>query len=66
MTEMAALPLDGMRVVIFAAEGVEDLEYWVSVMRLREAGATVTSAGVATGPGPGQERARDPGGRARA
>jgi protease I len=34
-----------MRVVVFAAEGVEDLEYWVTVMRLREAGAEVVSAG---------------------
>lgn len=40
-----ARPLDGMRVVVFVAEGVEDLEYWVTVMRLREAGATVTSVG---------------------
>jgi protease I len=39
------LPLDGMRVVVLVAEGVEDLEYWVTVMRLREAGATVTSVG---------------------
>jgi protease I len=46
VTSGAFLPLDGMRVVIFVAEGVEDLEYWVSVMRLREAGATVTSAGM--------------------
>ncbi len=50
MADGAALPLDGMRVVIFAAEGVEDLEYWVSVMRLREAGATVASAGVSLAP----------------
>jgi protease I len=41
----AGLPLDGMRVVVLVAEGVEDLEYWVTVMRLREAGATVTSVG---------------------
>lgn len=39
------LPLMGMTVVVFAAEGVEDLEYWVTVMRLREGGATVISAG---------------------
>jgi protease I len=39
-------PLDGMRVVVFVGEGVEDLEYWVTVMRLREAGAEVVSAGV--------------------
>jgi protease I len=38
-------PLAGMRVAIFVAEGVEDLEYWVTVMRLREAGASVTSLG---------------------
>jgi protease I len=38
-------PLGGMRVAVLVAEGVEDLEYWVSVMRLREAGATVTSIG---------------------
>jgi protease I len=39
-------PLSGMRVAVFVAEGVEDLEYWVSVMRLREAGAAVTSIGM--------------------
>ena len=39
-------PLSGMRVAVLVAEGVEDLEYWVSVMRLREAGATVTSIGM--------------------
>jgi protease I len=39
-------PLGGMRVAVLVAEGVEDLEYWVSVMRLREAGATVTSIGM--------------------
>lgn len=37
--------LDGMRVVVLVADGVEDLEYWVTVMRLREAGAEVTSVG---------------------
>lgn len=41
-----ALPLHGMRVVVLAGEGVEDLEYWVTVMRLREGGATVVPAGV--------------------
>lgn len=50
MTGDIGLPLDGMRVVVFVAEGVEDLEYWVSVMRLREAGATVTSAGTGLDP----------------
>jgi protease I len=39
-------PLSGMRVAVLVADGVEDLEYWVSVMRLREAGATVTSIGM--------------------
>ncbi len=34
-----------MRVVVFVAEGVEDLEYWVTVMRLREEGADVVSVG---------------------
>ena len=38
-------PLDGMRVAVLVGEGVEDLEYWVTVMRLREAGAVVTSLG---------------------
>src|SRR5262245_952538 len=39
--------LDGMRVLVFVADGVEDLEYWVTVMRLREAGAAVTTVGTA-------------------
>ena len=43
---VAALPLDRMQVVVLVAEGVEDLEYWVTVMRLREAGAVVTSVGM--------------------
>ncbi len=42
--------LDGMRVGVLAAEGVEDLEYWCTVMRLREEGARVTSVGMARGP----------------
>lgn len=41
--------LQGMRVAILAADGVEDLEFWVTAMRLREEGAVVTSVGVATG-----------------
>ena len=32
------------------AEGFEDLEFWVTVMRLREEGATVTIAGLSTDP----------------
>jgi len=42
----SSTPLAGMRVAVLVAEGVEDLEYWVTVMRLREAGATVTSVGM--------------------
>jgi protease I len=38
-------PLTGLTVAVLVDEGVEDLEYWVTVMRLREAGATVTSVG---------------------
>jgi len=30
---------------VLVAEGVEDLEYWVTVMRLQEEGATVVSVG---------------------
>jgi protease I len=41
-----ALPLEGMRTAVLVAEGVEDLEYWVTVMRLREAGANVVSVGI--------------------
>lgn len=41
------MELDGLHVAVLAGEGVEDLEYWVIVMRLREAGARVTSAGLA-------------------
>ncbi len=41
--------LTGMRVAVLAGEGVEDLEYWVTVMRLREEGAAVTSVGIAPG-----------------
>jgi protease I len=39
-----------MRVAVLVAEGVEDLEYWVTVMRLREAGAIVTSVGTSLDP----------------
>ena len=43
-------PLEGMRTVVLVAEGVEDLEYWVTVMRLREAGAHVASVGMSLDP----------------
>jgi protease I len=42
--------LDGRRVVVLVAEGFEDLEFWVTVMRLREEGAEVTVAGLDTEP----------------
>ncbi len=37
--------LAGKRVAVFVEEGFEDLEYWVTVMRLREEGAEVVSVG---------------------
>jgi deglycase len=37
--------LSGRTYAVLVAEGVEDLEYWVTVMRLREEGATVVSVG---------------------
>ena len=40
--------LDGKRVVIVLAEGFEDLEFHVPMMRLQEEGATVTVAGLTT------------------
>src|SRR5712691_7034496 len=42
--------LDGRTVVVLLAEGFEDLEFWVTVMRLREEGAEVTVAGLTTRP----------------
>jgi protease I len=39
---------------VLVAEGVEDLEYWVTVMRLREEGATVVSVGSDTESHPGK------------
>ena len=46
----AQLPLEAMRAAVLVAEGVEDLEYWVTVMRLREAGAKVISVGTTLDP----------------
>ena len=40
--------LDGRSVVVLLAEGFEDLEFWVTVMRLREEGAQVSVAGLTT------------------
>jgi deglycase len=40
--------LDGKRAVVLLAEGFEDLEFHVPLMRLREEGAQVTVAGLTT------------------
>jgi protease I len=40
------LPLSGRRIAILVAEGVEDLEYYVTYMRLQETGAQVIGAGI--------------------
>jgi protease I len=42
--------LSGRTYAVLVAEGVEDLEYWVTVMRLREEGATVVSVSSDTEP----------------
>jgi putative intracellular protease/amidase len=34
--------LSNKRIAVFVEEGFEDLEFWVTVMRLREEGAQVT------------------------
>lgn len=39
-------PLTGKRIAILVAEGVEDLEYYVTYMRLQEEGAEVLTAGL--------------------
>lgn len=41
--------LKDKRVGVLLAEGFEDLEFWVTVMRLREEGATVTILGLKAG-----------------
>ncbi len=41
--------LDGRRVAVFLDEGFEDLEFWVTVMRLREEGADVAIVGKKAG-----------------
>ncbi len=41
--------LDGKRVAVLLGPGFEDLEFWVTVMRLREEGATVTVVGLQAG-----------------
>jgi protease I len=39
------MKLQGKRVAVLLAEGFEDLEYWVTVMRLQEEGAEVVTVG---------------------
>lgn len=39
------MELEGKRVAVLVEEGFEDLEFWVTVMRLREAGAAVVTVG---------------------
>jgi protease I len=41
--------LTGRKVAVFLADGFEDLEFWVTVMRLREEGAAVTVVGIEGG-----------------
>jgi protease I len=41
-----AASLNGKRIAILVAEGVEDLEYYVTYMRLQEEGAEVIGAGL--------------------
>jgi protease I len=41
--------LVGRKVAVFLDEGFEDLEFWVTVMRLREEGAEVVVVGTAAG-----------------
>ncbi|TCJ16814.1 type 1 glutamine amidotransferase [Rubrobacter taiwanensis] len=42
--------LSGKKVAVLVAEGFEDLEYWVTLMRLQEEGAEVVSVGPTTEP----------------
>ncbi len=42
--------LDGKRIAVLVAEGFEDLEYWVTLMRLQEEGADVVSVGPSLDP----------------
>ncbi len=42
------MKLEGKKVAVLVAEGFEDLEYWVTVMRLQEEGAEVVSVGPGT------------------
>jgi len=42
--------LEGKKIAVLGAEGFEDLEYWVTVMRVQEEGAEVVSVGPETDP----------------
>ncbi len=42
--------LEGKKIAVLLAEGFEDLEYWVTVMRLQEEGAEVITVGPSTDP----------------
>ena len=42
------MKLDGKKIAVLLAEGFEDLEYWVTVMRLKEEGAEVVTVGPST------------------
>ncbi len=44
------LALSGKKIAIFVAEGVEDLEFYVTSMRLQEEGAEAIAAGLAIEP----------------
>src|SRR4028119_479612 len=46
----AHVKLRGKKIVVLVADGFEDLEDWVTVMRLREEGAEVISVGPGEGP----------------
>ena len=46
---MAALPLDGRRLLCFVGDAYEDLELWYPKLRMEEAGAHVTVAGAEGG-----------------
>src|SRR5258708_19461113 len=45
---MPTMRLQGKTIGYFVAQEVEDLEYWVPLMRLREEGARVISIGLTT------------------
>jgi protease I len=43
------MDLDGLHILFLVCPGFEDLEFWVPLMRLQEAGADVIVAGIAGG-----------------